>query len=530
MRPAVDVTPGPSHVADTRGLRSRSASRGARGASRSSSDASVRAFSKYTASVAAGRRSLPAWAPDIDRVTSPRSPRIAAELGTVGDCTLAARATSGARTDWSLAGIDARSHIHAAIAEAEVHRHAGEREPQAAALQRARTLALAQGAALSLAELDMHLGRMAIEEGRLDAGLQQVEHGYFAALAGGDELLAADTASRLVFLAGAQAHRGARGRDWAAHAGALFDKLDVDPVRRARLAAHLGALAESDDDAVASLAHYREALALLEGVDAPELRLVVLHGIAVGLQATGDAAASLDTFGELEPLMRAEYGERHPHYAVLANNVGATRQAVGEFAAALHDHARARDIAEAQGLDVLLVNVLTNTCFAHNSAGQAELGLPDCIDAVALCLEVFGPVDTCSSAYMALGNAWASLGAGEAAQAAYRTTFEMDAARWPVDDPNMVWAWSSLGAGALAVDDWIGALDAYERALVLGDSLPRAELAEIRFGLARAHEGLGRRDTARELAEQAALGFAADGHRPAADRARAWLADHPREG
>jgi tetratricopeptide (TPR) repeat protein/predicted Ser/Thr protein kinase len=460
-----------------------------------------------------------------------RAPRIVAELGTVADCLLAAE--SEPRRDFSPEQLDRIGQLHARLAEAGVHRHAGERVDQRNALTLALEIATALGDPSSMAEVEIHLGHMQVEDGETEVGLARVERGYFAAVASGDELLAADTANRLVFLAGAQGRDAERGHRWADHAHALFDKLDADPIRRARLSAYRGALAETEGDLAASLAHYRRSLDLLVDVDAPELRIVVLNGIAVGLGGTGDSAGALATFGELEPILRAEYGDRHPHYAVLINNIGAAKQAIGEFEAAIEHHEHARVIADAQGLDRLKVHVLVNLCFAHNSAGHDERGLSDCRAGLELCLAVFtGDKAMCSSAYMALGNTLATISDGPGALAAYREVFDGYAESYAPDDPLMAWAWSSMGAGHLAVGAWSDARDAYRRAIELATAagFPAAEVAEIRFGLAKALDALGEPEAARELAHEAATAYLQAGHDRAEAEIRDWLASRPEAG
>ena len=458
-----------------------------------------------------------------------RAPKIVAGLGSMDDCVLAGR-LGAPQPAWSAKQLEQRGQLYARLAEAENYRHAGDREARRAALHEAAELAQQLDDPSLRAEVDQRLGHMAIEDGDTDAGLAQVEGAYFAAVEAGDELLAADTASLLVFLAGARGNDPERGQGWVEHARALFNKLDVDTRRRARLSAHQGAVADIAGDAHGSLEHYRRAVALVEGdPDASELLMVALNGVAIALEVSGNPKAALATYAQLEPILRLEYGPRHPSYAALANNIGAAHQAVGEFEQAIELHEQARSIADAQGNERLEMSALTNLCFAHDSARHGELGLARCRAAVALCEGMFPDARSrCGSTYMGLGNTLASVGAGEEALAAYRAVFDGYAEVHEPDDPLMAWAWSSLGAGHVAVEDWAEANRTYERAheLALAGEFPASEIAEIQFGLAQAKHGLGEPTRAYALAHAAANAYRAGGFELAAAEVDAWLDTH----
>lgn len=456
-----------------------------------------------------------------------RALQIVEDLGSVDDCILVVR--SGAPVlARSAEQLEQSDRVHARLAEAKAHRHAGDRDAQRSDLAEAAELAAALDEPSLLAEVDQRLGHMAVEDGEIEAGLAQVEEAYFTAAKAGDELLAADTASLLVFLA-SRAGDVERGQRWALHAEAHFSKLDADDIRWARLSTHRGALADAAGDPEQSLAHYRRAVDSLRssGVDTPGLLLVALNGVAIGLEITGDLAEALATYAKIEPILRAEYGDRHPDYGVLANNIGAAHQAVGELEVAIEWHERARAIAVSRGLERLRLSALINLCFAHGSARHGERGLHRCRAAVELCREIYeGATQRCSSAYMGLGNHLAATGAGEDALAAYREVFEAYAANYQADDPNMAWAWSSLGAGHVAVQAWADAREAYEQAgeLAAKGAFPRTEVAEIEFGLAKAWLGLGEPERARELASSAATAYRETGHSIAQREVGEWLA------
>lgn len=457
-----------------------------------------------------------------------RAPEIAAELSSVDDCRFAARpgvsVAAGGDVELELLG-----QAHAALAAAKVHRRAGQREQQRAALQRAAEI-VAQLGDLGLgAEVDQRLGHVAVEDGAVTAGLDQVERAYFAALESGEDLLAADTASLLVFLAGGLGRYPVRARGWARHAEALFAKLEVDALREARLLAHRGAMEAEASHPAESLSHYRRAVGVLResGVEAPILMLSALNGVAIGLETTGDPRAALEIYAEIEPLIRHLHGDQHPRYGALINNIGGAHQAIGEFDLAIELHERAESIAVLHGLANLRHGALVNLCFAHASARHGERGLPHCEAGLELCLELH-EADDCTSDQMALGNTLAALGEGERALAAYRAAFEGYAAIFAAEDPAMVWAWSSLGAGHVAVEDWPSAHAAYERALdLVGVSpLPAAEVAEIQFGLARASLGLGKPLRAEALALEALAAYGQSGQVVAEQEVREWLDTH----
>ena len=419
---------------------------------------------------------------------------------------------------------------YALLAAARVHAQAGSRDEQRAALDEARAIVDTLDDKELQAKLDQRRGYVAIDDGDLESGLEQVEAAYLGALEAGADLLAADTATLLVYLAGAAARQPERGERWATHARALLAKIDAGPKRRGRLSAYLGALAGQTGRADDSLAHYREAVEWLGDTSSedPVLMMAALNGVAIGLETTGDARAALAMYERLEPLARAEFGPRHPRYSRTINNIGSAQQAVGDYDAAIESHEYAIEIAVEHGMVRAEHSARLNLCFAHASARNGARGLADCNAAIETCLKMFdGNANRCSNDYMALGNTLAHLGRGEEALAAYQTVFEAYEADYEPDDPLMAWAHSSLGAGHVAAGNWEQAKEQYTRARELGAhaAWPAAELAEIDFGLARALHALGEPQRAIELARGAARAYEENGQRIAAAEIQDWLDD-----
>lgn len=457
--------------------------------------------------------------------TLAHAPELSRELGSMQDCVLAAR-TSEARRHPNV-DEGRRAEIEAAVIDAQLFARNGERGRQRERLEFARALAGETELSSLRAEVERDLGFVWVDDGEVERGLEQVESAYFLALEAGDELLAADTATLLVHLAGARAGQPDRGRGWARHAQALLEQLDGDDVRRARLAAHEGA---SADDPARSLAHYRRAEALLDGAPepAPGLEVAVLNGLAIGHELAGRGREALAIYEELGEALRWEYGEHHPRFGYHLNNNGAALQSVGEFERAIGLHEQARTIGSASEIPRLVMHANTNLCFAHASAGHGELGLPDCEAAVEGCRDLYASAPgSCSSQFMALGNTLAKIGRGPEALAAYQAVFDAYLIRFGEDDPEMAWAWSSLGAGHLAVGDWASASADYTRAMAFAEraTLPPAEIAEMQFGLARALHGSGQDDRARPLAEAAARAYEDAGQGLAAREVEALLLD-----
>lgn len=460
--------------------------------------------------------------------TLERAPDIVAALEPMEDC----KRFDGLElpiTERTQDELERTRRAYALLAEAQVHAQAGSRDEQRAALDRARELVETLDDRELTATFDQRRGYVAINDGDVEAGLEQVERAYLGALEAGADRLAADTATLLVYLAGAAGRQPERGERWATHARALQAKIDAGPLRRGRLSTYLGALTSQAGHADESLAHYREAVDWLADSpsDDPAMMIAALTGVAIGLETTGDAPAALAMYKRLEPVTRAEYGPRHPRYSRMINNIGSAQQAVGDYDAAIESHEYAIEIAVEHGMARAEHSARLNLCFAHASARNGARGLEHCNAAIAGCLKMFdGNANRCSNDYMALGNTLAHLGRGDEALAAYQTVFDAYAADYEPDDPVMAWAHSSLGAGHVAAKNWEQAREQYTRARELGAhaAWPPAELAEIDFGLARAVHALGDPQRALELARGAAVAYEESGQTIAAGEVREWLA------
>lgn len=445
-----------------------------------------------------------------------KAPALARALPAVSDCRLRTREASKA-TDTQVGGTTRSGPspdlaaqveaVHRHLAQAQAHMGQGQLDAAGEGLDLAKQAAQAAGQKSLLARVDLAQARLQAMRGELEAGLALAEAAYFTAVAEGAELLAVDIAMRLAKLSARGGHKSRQAERWLRQASASLQQLGGDTCREVLIAAFKGDAALEDHDIATSLAHYTEALNKLAQLEPPDelLEADLLIDKAIALEGKGEYASTLAIYDQVEGMLRRNYGEQHPKLGAFMNNKGAALQAAGRYDEALPYHQSADAIAKRNGMPHRRVSALTNLCFAYNSAGQAQAGLSACELATEVCLQTYEALSDCAQATMALGNALASVGDGQAALAAYRQTFDGYAQVHAPDDPAMAWGWFSLADGYHAAGEWVEAEAAYRRTLELGqgDALAPSDRAEIAWGRAKVARGRGDVKAAERLGNEA---------------------------
>ncbi|MEZ4383492.1 MAG: serine/threonine-protein kinase [Nannocystaceae bacterium] len=261
----------------------------------------------------------PAWL--RQRIPPPDDLRSRAEIDAIREAFARARALEAVgKVD------EARSQANALVARAD---EVGWRPLQA----RARLLA----------------GRLA-EEQSVDEAARLLTEGFFLAQAAGEELLAADLATRLVVAVGVDQARPSEGHLWGRWAAMLIERQPAAgrSIRRAALDSQLGILAQSEGDIEAADAAWRAALALHETTVGPQHPDVakLLNNIGTLRQAVGKRDEARELWERALAIWEASLGPDHPLTAAVRVNLGLIYFVDDDLARALRSTERALVIWE----------------------------------------------------------------------------------------------------------------------------------------------------------------------------------------
>ncbi|MBK8241217.1 MAG: serine/threonine protein kinase [Deltaproteobacteria bacterium] len=456
-------------------------------------------------------------------------------------------------------------------------RHADARAAAAAVAERAA----ASGDEILAARANVVAGRHAEKAGDAKASAVLLRDAFERAGRLGQDSVAADAATALVFTMGDALRETDAGLAWGATAAMLLTRThEEDELRGAVLSGQLGNVhwrAAQYDEGVA--AHER-ALAIKRrvlGDEHPSIA-VTLFNLANVEDERGDHERAWNRMLEALAMFERELGPMHPAVGNCANNLGSMANVRGDLSEAVGWYERALAIKEASaGPESLqLASSLGNLGNVELQRGRTERALElhrraldikrarfgeehlevaesianvakvertrgNLLEALRLqrrALEIRErevPADhpDVIDSLLALALVHVALGEDAQAQALYERASEASLRRLGPDDPNLAAAVHGLGNIALRQRRFADAVPLLEQSLSIREraGVDPITLATARESLAQALDGVGGdRTRARALMDTARRDYAAavDPELQArASRAAAWLAAHP---
>jgi len=340
---------------------------------------------------------------------------------------------------------------------------------------------------------------------------------------------------------------------------------------------NLGRLAQLRGDLPGAQRHLERALALREAKRGPDHldTAATLHNLGLLHLLRGDRLAARTALGRVLKIRERQLGDTHPELITTLVDLGTVNYRIGDYTAALALHERAlelqrrrlppghRDLASAQRNLALDRDALGESDTAYSLAseavvlGEEALG-PDHPDMATL-LNTLGMLQrrrdpaaaeatlsralaitvrarggrhpAAATSLLRLGEVYLDRRAFNEARASLDEALSIREAIGK-DTPEVAEVLVALGDLALAQNNPADAVPLLERALQIRSQggIPRRQLAGSRLALARALRAAKSPDTlrSRELAQQAAAAFQAEGPAAAAElsAANAWLKTH----
>ncbi len=244
----------------------------------------------------------------------------------------------------------------AALAAAKALNVAGHPLAARSKLEQAIDDARASGDEAVLREAQLELASILPGFGEEAAASSMVAEVAYAALAAGDDRLAARALVHLVLVDGAQRSDLEAAARWDRDATAVLARLGDPPRERAALERARGAIAIDRNDGLAAIAPLRAALAWAESERGPEALKTATAlrdlGVALFLAEQLDEAALV--VARAQAIREAQLGAEHPEVAAVLDLRFAIERAHGEHEAAVATARRALAIHErTQGPDHL---------------------------------------------------------------------------------------------------------------------------------------------------------------------------------
>ncbi|MCB9702988.1 MAG: serine/threonine protein kinase [Myxococcales bacterium] len=395
-----------------------------------------------------------------------------------------------------------------------------------------------------VAEVAAHRSRCAEVKGDYEAAVRAMQEAIYAALAAGDERLAANGYQRLAHILGTKLGRFAEAEPWIRHAEALVVRLDDDELLAKVL------LAKGATDLVAG--RLDEALAAFEASrDLFRRRYGDRHsGVAMASNNIAVAHARLGHFDDIAVSFKAALdasrellGPDHPDTLMIAGNLGAAYFQARDFehAQPILEETLARKEAlvgpEHPEVAVILLSLgALHQLRAELSGDRGELDQArDLLErALAIRERALGP-DNTRTAYVltAIGETYNERGEHAKARDLLARGDAIYVANGELETPNRAFILARLGRAISDGGDPRAALSVLEHALAIHRASPSQpeEGAYTRFQLARALARASQRPAdrrrARELAEEARALYAENARvfDVEVKRVDAWLAD-----
>jgi eukaryotic-like serine/threonine-protein kinase len=458
------------------------------------------------------------------------------------------------------------------LAVARASRIAGHPHEGLSIVRRVMNEAEASGHPPLAVEAADELGRLQEDVGSYEDAVATLRAVHFEAMRLGLDEIAAASAAKVTFVLGTRLGRPDEALEWARHAQAEVERVDLDDIR-ASLMSGMGAAHLTRGEYPEAAELIERALAIRERSAAENPRALVepINNLAAVHFATGayDEAAAL--------LERALYisertlGPRHPEIALVLNNLATAHVRVQSYDEALAlvrralviqqdalgpDHPDVAELlatmafvhgtlgqhAEAKTLDEQALRIferalgpdhpsvglaLNNLANRHGALGDQDEARRLLERAVAILEATRGP-DHPEAAQVVTNLALVHQTSGslEVAEQLYARALEtLEAALLP-EHPHIAFALAGLAEIALADGRLEEARARAERALALRESgrFPAYELAESRFTLARVLAASGETAQAIALAELARDDYAMDRDAEALAEVEAWLA------
>ncbi|QRK10957.1 serine/threonine protein kinase [Archangium violaceum] len=322
------------------------------------------------------------------------------------------------------------------------------------------------------------------------------------------------------------------GHDWYQQARALL----VRTRRAGRLLAELesahGLVYAAQGDAAAAEASQHNALAALARVSSPESpeAAVVLRRLGTTLSAQGLHEEALSVYQRAHTAFLEALGAEHPRVGSSLVNIGTTLSALGRHTEALEPLRQGQAIVERSlppyhPFHAIALDALGAALWREGKTDEALKVLHRAVEAAEQARgpehpDAAGPSTTLGLVLVDAGRPTEALGYFERA-------LRLRESALGVHHPELAAPLTGRGEALLKLGRAAEALAPLERALSLREThaVPRQELAETRFALARALWA-SRKDTARarELAQQAERTLEQPGTESLRARVQEWLA------
>jgi len=476
------------------------------------------------------------------------------------------------------AAADEVAAVRAELARAAALERAGHAKDALDVATAAMTRADATAFEPIVAEAAARLGAVHERLGDFEAAEREFTRAYNLALAVGQDQIAHDAASGLMYIVGIHRRRPADAQPWIDAARAMARRASLGPVADATLDVNVAGLRMDQGELDEALALARSALAALQDAlddDDPRLleaysvlamtlarrhelaesrrvfeqalAVAEAHGeghpeiartlvnLAVVQQQLGETEAAEASLTRALPVFEAAYGPEHPHVAAVLNNLGGLQYETGDHESARDTHQRALALrlklfGETHASVAQTYHNLAN---AYVGLGDDEKAIELLAKSLAIREESLGrdhPVIASTLANMA--NSLVRLDrAPEALPLLDRAVDILERAHGK-NHVSVGYPLTARGEALVALGRFRDAIAPLERALALrekdGEVDPKL-LGATRFTLARAlAEAGGDEARARELATRALADFrgaAATKHEDL-ERVEAWLAEH----
>ena len=440
----------------------------------------------------------------------------------------------------------------------------------------AMTRAEATGFDPILAESAERLGAVFERLGDTAAAERELTRAYNLALAIGQDEVAHDAASGMMFVVGIGRERPRDAQPWVDAARAMARRANLGPVADATLDVNVAGLrmdegeldeattlarsalatlqdALDDDDprllqAYSALAMvlarrhelkesrsvFEQALAVAEaqGEGHPEVARTLVN-LAVVQQQMGETQAAETSLLRALPVFEAAYGGEHPHVASVLNNLGGLQYEIGEYEAARATHERALAVRLALHGEkhASVAQTYHNLANAYVGLHEDEKALELVRKSLEIREEALGPDHPVIASTLANeANSLVRLDrAEEALPLLDRAVAILEKAHGP-DNVAVAYPLTARGEALVALGRDRDAIASLERALVLREQASDVDpklMAATRFTLARALVSSGGDERrAHELAVSALADFrsATGTKHEDLERIEAWLA------